>query len=78
MGGLDVISAESIYKYIYGNKERGVDLHTYLRCQKTYRKRGKASQEHRGQIQNIVSIHERDFEILRDTLLLVKVTRVTY
>ncbi len=35
MGGLDVISAESIYKYIYGNKERGGDLHTYLRCQKT-------------------------------------------
>ncbi len=63
MGGLDVISAESIYKYIYGNKERGFDLHTYLRCQKTYRKRGTARQEHRGQIQNRVSIHERDFVI---------------
>ncbi len=63
MGGLDVISAESIYKYIYGNKERGGDLHTYLRCQKTYRKRGTASQEHRGQIHNRVSIHERDFVI---------------
>ncbi|MGQ4006611.1 IS30 family transposase [Francisellaceae bacterium CB300] len=62
-GWLDVISAESIYKYIYANKANGGDLHTYLRCQKTYRKRGAASQDRRGQIQNRVSIHERDFVI---------------
>ncbi len=52
-----------IKQYWYPEQIRGGDLHTYLRCQKTYRKRGTASQEHRGQIQNRVSIHERDFVI---------------
>lgn len=50
-------------QYIYANKANGGDLHTYLRCQKTYRKRGAASQDRRSQIQNRVSIHERDFVI---------------
>jgi transposase, IS30 family len=59
-GWLDVVSTESIYKYIYEDKKKGGSLHTYLRCQKTYRKRGTASQDRRGQIIGRVSIDQRD------------------
>jgi IS30 family transposase len=59
-GWLDVISPERIYQYIYTNKAEGGDLHSYLRCQKTYRKRGSASQDRRGQIVDRVAISQRD------------------
>lgn len=49
-GWIDVVSTERIYLYIYENKANGGDLHKYLRCQKTYRKRGSANQDRRGQI----------------------------
>ena len=63
-GWLDVVSTESIYKYIYTDKQKGGDLHTFLRCQKTYRKRGTANQDMHGQIVDRVSIEQRDAVIV--------------
>ncbi len=59
-GWLDVLSPERIYQYIYTDKAKGGDLHSYLRCQKTYRKRGAANQDRRGQIVDRISISQRD------------------
>ena len=54
------ISHETIYQYIYEDKKKGGDLHTYLRCQKKRRKRyGTAKKDKRGQIKNRVGIEER-------------------
>ena len=38
-------------------------MHTHLRAQKTYRKRGLAGHERRGQIPHKISIHQRPIEI---------------
>jgi len=62
-GWLDVISPERIYQYIYTDKAKGGDLHSYLRCQKTYRKRGTAGQDRRGQIADRTPISQRDSAI---------------
>lgn len=51
---------EWIYQYIYQDKAQGGDLHTHLRRQKTYRKRGYTGNDRRGQLANKRSIHERD------------------
>lgn len=59
-GWLDVVSPERIYQYIYDDKAKGGDLHSYLRCQKTYRKRGTASQDRRGQIVGRTPISQRE------------------
>ena len=59
-GWLDVISPERIYQYIYLDKAKGGDLHSYLRCQKKYRKRGAANQGRRGQIVDRTPISQRD------------------
>lgn len=63
MGWLNVPSHEWIYQYIYRDKRQGGDLHTHLRCQKTYRKRSMAGNDRRGQIPNKTSIHLRPVEI---------------
>ena len=52
------ISHEWIYQYIYVDKKKGGDLHTHLRCQKTYRKRT-GSYDRRGRIIGQISIDER-------------------
>lgn len=51
-------SHESIYQYIYWDKQLGGDLHTYLRCKKQKRKRYGAY-DRRGKLTNQVSIDER-------------------
>lgn len=62
-GWLNVPSHEWIYQHIYRDKRQGGTLHTHLRCQKTYRKRGLSGNERRGQIPNKTSIHLRPIEI---------------
>jgi transposase, IS30 family len=59
LGWKQVPSHEWIYQYIYRDKREGGTLHQHLRCQKTYRKRGVAGNDRRGQIPNKVSIHDR-------------------
>lgn len=59
LGWKDVPSHECIYQYIYSDKQSGGQLYTYLRCQKTYRKRSLSGQDRRGQIINRVDIEER-------------------
>ncbi len=54
-----VPSHERIYQYIYDDKKAGGGLYKHLRCQKTYRKRGYANQDRRGQIAERVDIEER-------------------
>lgn len=51
-------SHESIYQYIYWDKNCGGDLHTHLRCKKQRRKRY-GSYDRRGKLINQVSIEER-------------------
>ena len=51
-------SHESIYQYVYWDKECGGDLHTYLRCKKQRRKRYGAY-DRRGRLINQVSIDDR-------------------
>ena len=51
-------SHESIYQYIYWDKQLGGDLHTYLRCKKQKRKRY-GVYDRRGKLTNQVSIDER-------------------
>ena len=63
LGWLNVPSHEWIYQHIYRDKRTGGTLHTYLRCQKTYRKRGLAGHDQRGQIPDKTSIHQRPGEI---------------
>jgi IS30 family transposase len=58
-GWTDVPSHEWIYQHIYLDKQAGGDLHTHLRCQKTYRKRSLMGNDRRGQIPNRLSIHLR-------------------
>lgn len=62
-GWLNVPSHEWIYQHIYRDKRTGGALHTYLRSQKTYRKRGLNGHDRRGQIPHKVSIHLRPMEI---------------
>jgi len=52
------VSHESIYQYIYWDKELGGDLHNYLRCQKQRRKRY-GTYHRRGKLINPVSIDKR-------------------
>jgi len=51
-------SHESIYQYIYWDKDCGGDLHTHLRCRKKRRKRN-GTYDRRGKLTNQVSIDER-------------------
>ena len=53
------ISHECIYKHAYQNKAEGGDLVSYLRCQKTRRKRYASGQERRGVLKNRISIEQR-------------------
>lgn len=57
-----VPSHERIYQHIYEDKKAGGTLHQHLRCQKSYRKRGKAGQDRRGQISHRIDISERPVE----------------
>jgi len=63
LGWLNVPSHEWIYQHIYLDKREGGTLHSYLRCQKTYRKRGLSCRDRRGQIPDKTSIHQRPVEI---------------
>lgn len=56
LGWEDVPSHERIYQYIYADKKVGGKLYKYLRCQKTYRKRGYANQDRRGQLSDRLDI----------------------
>ncbi len=58
-GWLDVPSHEGLYQYIYKDKANGGDLHSHLRSQKTYRKRGFKNNNCRGQLADRTSIHCR-------------------
>lgn len=53
------ISPESIYQRIYQDKARGGDLASYLRCQKSRRKRYASGQQRRGVLRNRTSIELR-------------------
>ncbi len=59
LGWTDVPSTETIYRYIYADKAKDGRLHTYLRCQKTYRKRGYKAHDRGGQIANRKDISDR-------------------
>lgn len=63
MAWLNVPSHEWIYQHIYRDKQAGGVLHTYLRSQKTYRKRGLSGNERRGQIPHKTSIHLRPTQV---------------
>ena len=57
------ISHETIYRYIWSDKEHGGVLYKYLRTQgKKYRSRGE-NKDKRGQIKNAISIEERPPEV---------------
>lgn len=57
--GLECVSVEAIYQYVWDDKRRGGDLHTHLRRKgRKYRKRG-AMKDSRGIIRDGVSIDER-------------------
>lgn len=57
--GINCVSHERIYQYIWKDKKKGGDLYTHLRTEgKTYRKRG-ASKDKRGQIVGRIGIEER-------------------
>jgi len=56
--GEPTVSYESIYQYIYWDKDCGGDLHSHLRCKKKRRKRYGAY-DRRGNLTNQVSIDER-------------------
>jgi transposase, IS30 family len=58
-GWTDVPSHEWIYQFIYRDKAKGGMSFRHLRCQKTYRKRGCAANDRRGQIPERTSIHDR-------------------
>lgn len=61
--GLECVSVESIYQYVWEDKRRGGDLHTHLRRKgRRYRKRG-AKKDSRGVIRDRVSIDERPKEV---------------
>ena len=51
-------SHESIYQYIYWDKDSGGDLHSHLRCKKQRRKRY-GSYDRRGKLTNQTSIEQR-------------------
>lgn len=53
------ISHECIYQHAYQNRTEGADLASYLRCQKTRRKRYASGQERRGTLKNRISIEQR-------------------
>ena len=52
------VSHEWIYQYIYLDKQKSGNLHTYLRCKKKYKNRNGAK-DRRGQIKNRISIDDR-------------------
>ena len=52
------ISHEWIYQYIYQDKQKSGNLHTYLRCKKKYIHRN-GTKDRRGQINNRISIDYR-------------------
>lgn len=54
-----VASIESIYQFIYADKQQGGKLHTHLRCQKKKRKRYASGNDRRGQLANRIGIEER-------------------
>ena len=53
------ISHESIYQYVYRDKAKGGNLVSYLRCQKTRRKRYGSGRERRGMLKNRIGIEQR-------------------
>ncbi len=59
LGWEGVPSHERIYQYIYADKKAGGSLYKHLRCQKTYRKRGYANRDRRGQIADRIDIAHR-------------------
>lgn len=61
--GLDCVSVERIYQYVWEDKKKGGDLYKHLRTQgKRYRKRG-ASKDKRGQIVGRNGIENRPKEV---------------
>jgi IS30 family transposase len=62
LGWYGVPSHERIYQHIYDDKKAGGTLHQHLRCQKSYRKRGQAGQDRRGQLKQRTDISERPIE----------------
>ena len=58
MEGSRFISHEWIYQYVYADKAKGGDLHTFLRCQKQ-RKKLYDSTNRRGKIPHRVGIEQR-------------------
>lgn len=62
--GIDCVSIERIYQFIWKDKKEGGDLYLHLRTQgKRYRKRG-ASKDKRGQIVGRIGIENRPKEVL--------------
>lgn len=59
----EMVSHETIYQYVWGDKKNGGNLHTHLRREgRHYRKRGSAK-DTRGIIKNRVSIEKRPEEV---------------
>lgn len=57
--GIDMVSHERIYQYIYENKKNAGDLYTHLRTRHKRRKNRTHRKHRRGLIANRVSIHKR-------------------
>lgn len=57
------VSHESIYRFIYKDKYKGGDLHTYLRCQKKRKKRYGSGRNRRGKIPNRCGIENRSAHV---------------
>jgi IS30 family transposase len=57
------VSHESVYLYIYEDKQRGGELYTYLRQGKRKRQRRTNTKEGRGMIRDRVSIEQRPQEV---------------
>ena len=57
--GVECVSTEAIYLYIWADKRQGGELYKHLRSKKKKRKKRSAKKDNRGQIPNKTSIDER-------------------
>jgi len=57
--GIEIVSVERVYLFIWADKKNGGDLYKYLRCCKKKKRKRYGGKDRRGQIKNRRSIDER-------------------
>jgi IS30 family transposase len=57
--GIEIVSIERVYLFIWADKKNGGDLYKYLRCSNKKKRKRYGSKDRRGQIKNRRSIDER-------------------